>query len=446
MVLDEPYEDAVRLRHLEEQDAARLEAGRAAFLDLEISVLRALANALRDRDAVSLWPLCLNVLNEALSADEATFYFRMDRWFYGYDIASGEGEGKGYLSVYPGGLSNLLMIIGYCEKELTIGTMDRTKRLMPPAVLDDASFRSYFQAIGQPWQPELDRPLDHFVELGSQEAAFGDAFQHRVSQAIPGEFTVTISRDVKQKFAASIERLMSAIEEELSQTSTQFIDTSPVLQPMLQRSASVNAAPDAGNVFRKDDDIWTIRYAGTTVQLPAGLSGLDYLAYLLQRPGRECEVQELDAAIRGNLGPAPSPAGALSVSDADGIRVGGIGDAGDLTDEKTIKAARARVPELKNDLKNAIASGDTDATAEIRRDLREIQRYLRETIGLHGRPRTAADPKEKARINVQRRIALAIERIAKKHAALGAHLTSSVRTGNYCVYDPPTSERITWTC
>ena len=131
----------------------------------------------------------------------------MDRWGYGYTIASGRGEDKGYLTAFPGGLSHLLMVIGHCEKELTIGTMDRTKGRMPPAVLDDASFRSYFQAVGQPWHRELDEALDHFVELGSQEAAFWTEYRERVNEAIENEFyaEVVIRTKIKQKLVATFE-------------------------------------------------------------------------------------------------------------------------------------------------------------------------------------------------------------------------------------------------
>ena len=203
LVLDGPYEAVARIANLDEQTATRVDAGRLVFLDLEIDVLRTLANALRSRDTENLWPECLKLLTDALLADDAAFYLQMDQWGYGYDIASGKGEGDGYLAVFPGGLSHLLIVIGHCEKELTIGTMDRTKRLIPPAVLDDASFSSYFQAIGQPWQGELDRALDQFIELGLHESVFWTEYRERVNEAIENEFyaEIVFRTKVKQKLA-----------------------------------------------------------------------------------------------------------------------------------------------------------------------------------------------------------------------------------------------------
>ncbi len=43
---------------------------------------------------------------------------------------------------------------------------------------------------------------------------------------------------------------------------------------------------------------------------------------------------------------------------------------------------------------------------------------------------------ERARVNAQRRLADAIQRIRTSHAPLGAHLADAVRTGLSCSYDP----------
>ena len=47
----------------------------------------------------------------------------------------------------PGGLTELLELIGYCEKELTLGTMDQTKRALMPIVESD-DFDPYLAALG----------------------------------------------------------------------------------------------------------------------------------------------------------------------------------------------------------------------------------------------------------------------------------------------------------
>ncbi len=441
LVLQEPYEEAARQESLDEETAARVEAGRAAFLNLEIDVLRTLANALRTRDDRKLWPQCLCLLTEALRADDAALYLQMDQWSYGYDVVSGKGQDKGYLPVFPGGLSNLLLIIGSCEKELAIGTMDRTKSLLPPAVRENASFGSYFQAVGHPWEAQLDQALDHFAVLESQEASFWTEYRERVNEAIENEFyaEVVVRTKVRQKWAGVFEPHVRTFAE-WSSTHLELAGTIP----MLQLSLPDRPIPERANMIRKDDGIWTIRYAGTTVHLPH-VMGLEYLAYLLRHPGRDYGVEELDATIRGNLRPASDISGGLSLSTAEGFRVGGIGDAGDQIDKESEKTLQARQRQLSKALKKAVASGNTAAADEIRSEQAWIRGYLKQTLGLGGRPRKANDSKEKARINVQRHIKRATGQIEQRHPVLGAYLTSFVRTGDYCIYDPPLADRVPWT-
>jgi hypothetical protein len=58
-------------------------------------------------------------------------------------------------------------------------------------------------------------------------------------------------------------------------------------------------------------------------------------------------------------------------------------------------------------------------------------------VGLGGRQRTSLDPAERARKAVTGRIREAIGHIEVVHSELGRHLRRSIRTGTFCVYDPP---------
>ena len=68
-------------------------------------------------------------------------------------------------------------------------------------------------------------------------------------------------------------------------------------------------------------------------------------------------------------------------------------------------------------------------------------RSCRRAVGLGGRARRAGGATERARVNVQRRIADAIHRIQEHDATLGRHLSRAVRTGAYLSYLPERAER-----
>lgn len=67
---------------------------------------------------------------------------------------------------------------------------------------------------------------------------------------------------------------------------------------------------------------------------------------------------------------------------------------------------------------------------------------LTAAYGLGKRSRPSGDPGEKARSAVTWRIRAAIRRIEEVHPALAEHLTRSVSTGRFCVYDP--SPAVAW--
>jgi hypothetical protein len=57
-------------------------------------------------------------------------------------------------------------------------------------------------------------------------------------------------------------------------------------------------------------------------------------------------------------------------------------------------------------------------------------------VGLGGRDRRAGGAAERARVNVQRRLKDALDRISAADAELGRHVSRSVRTGTFCCYEP----------
>ena len=74
-----------------------------------------------------------------------------------------------------------------------------------------------------------------------------------------------------------------------------------------------------------------------------------------------------------------------------------------------------------------------------------ISRELSAAVGLGGRDRRAADVSEKARLRVTKTVKLAIERIGEQSRALAYHLSSTIRTGNFCSYVPDPDNPPRWT-
>jgi hypothetical protein len=164
-----------------------------------------------------------------------------------------------------------------------------------------------------------------------------------------------------------------------------------------------------------EGDVWVLSHADRVLRLRAS-RGLEMLARLVAEPGRELHVLDL-----GGGGGAP------------GIDTG---DAGPLLDAEARAAYRDRYEDLEQAIAEAEADNDSARAekARVERDL--LADELARGVGLGGRERRAGAAAERARVNVQRRLKDALDRIAAADPELGRHLSRSLRTGTFCRYDP----------
>lgn len=200
-------------------------------------------------------------------------------------------------------------------------------------------------------------------------------------------------------------------------------------------TARYDVADGDVGVFRRDGDIRTVTFLGTTVLL-RDLKGMQYLARLLAAPGREFHVLDLVNAVNGVAtarGPAPE----------DGLHVGAH-DADLLLDDQARRAYRRRLAEVDEDIAEAEEMGDPERAALARADRDHLVAELARAFGLGGRKRQSASRSERARVSVTRATRYALKRIAEQHPVLADHLARTVRTGTYCAYEPDPRAPITW--
>jgi tetratricopeptide (TPR) repeat protein len=163
-----------------------------------------------------------------------------------------------------------------------------------------------------------------------------------------------------------------------------------------------------------EGDVWVIS-RGARVLRQRASRGLAMLARLIAEPDREIHALDLGGA------------GAPGVD---------TGDAGPLLDAEARADYRERYEDLEQAIADAEANNDTLRAEKARVEREQLADELARGVGLGGRERRAGAAVERARVNVQRRLKDAIERIAAADPELGRHLTRSVRTGTHCCYEP----------
>jgi hypothetical protein len=164
--------------------------------------------------------------------------------------------------------------------------------------------------------------------------------------------------------------------------------------------------------IEREDDVWRLGFGGAVHRIKHN-RGIELVARLVAEPAREIHALELAGS-----------------EIADG------GDAGEVLDREAIASYRARVAELRQELDEAESFNDPGRQARAAAELEALQEQLAAGVGLGNRQRRSGAANERARVNVQRRIADAIKRISEISPELGRHLERSIRTGMVCSYDP----------
>jgi hypothetical protein len=180
--------------------------------------------------------------------------------------------------------------------------------------------------------------------------------------------------------------------------------------PSARPAASASASPRIA--LSQEGEMWTLRAGDDAWNLKPS-KGLSYLAMLIAHPHREIHVAQMVGA---------------------GEEV--TGDAGPLLDEAAKESYRRRATDIREALDEATAHGDVGRVERARAELEALGEELARAVGLGRRDRKAASDVERMRVNVQRRLRDAIERVRAQSPALGRYLDASIRTGSFCSYSP----------
>jgi len=180
--------------------------------------------------------------------------------------------------------------------------------------------------------------------------------------------------------------------------------------------------PAAGQwSLRRDGEDWLLQAGSEHARLRDG-RGLHYLRALLAAPGSDIPALDL---VAGRPGLVPS-------------------DSGPLLDATARSTYRDRIRQLDDELTAADRTGDSIAAEKAHRERQALVSELRRATGLAGRPRRATADAERARVNVTRTLRATMDRITMAAPIAGAHLTSSIRTGTMCRYQPATGGPDRW--
>lgn len=269
----------------------------------------------------------------------------------------------------------------------------------------------------------------------------GDRVAHRshgreLARLIPGASFVKVPGRAHFPWEEDTAPVLDAMERFLGVPTTAGSgEGRSATDPAVSRAATAPGPHRA--VLRRDGEVWVVGLDDRT-SLLKDVKGLHYLAALLRRPGVESHAVELVAAVEGGR-PAATPPGRELPS-----RRGPDGDLGPVLDRQARQRFRRHLADLHTEVEAARAANDVDRAAALQAEIDAVSEHLASAVGLGGRDRATRSTVERARVKVTRLLRDAIRRIEQVDPELGQLLGGAIRTGTYCVYQPPLHGALRW--
>jgi hypothetical protein len=167
--------------------------------------------------------------------------------------------------------------------------------------------------------------------------------------------------------------------------------------------------------------VWFVGRGSEESAIPAR-RGLEHLHALLTQPGTEV--------------PALRLAGGVVTVEQAGL--------GEVVDAQALSAYRRRLSEIDIELDEADARGDAARGEALTAERDALLAEVSAATGLGGRLRTSGSGAERARVTVRKAIAAALDAIHGADPVVARHLTTHVRTGLRCCYEPDPDAPVDW--
>lgn len=441
------YEEADYLPELTAGDGERLEQIRPKLFDLKLDIVEELASSVSRRGPARLWEKCLSLLTECLLNDEPEFLLRIDHLYTGFDIRRPDTSEQG-LGYDPGGLSNLLELIGHCEEELTIGAFAKTRRALGNDLVSrlrssEGPGLDYFRACSVLPREQLDSLLDGFLALESQAQEFWKGYITRVNEALGNEFyeEVEIREKVKRHLAHKFEPHL----RRFSDVSKAYLESYGE-PPEVRLTHTVLGSQEGRNMFRREGQTWSVVYDSKHITLDHS-DGATYIAYLLEHPDTHLRVHDLYAIAHPNR-PA---SGVKPYTDVSSEELADIGLSPDnqrsptdrQDDAELFSTYRKAQTDLQKELDEAHGKGDSRKVDELQTQLENVNRLISARFRPDGRPRLPGDRNKRAYDRVSKAIEPVKRFIKQHHSSLARHLDNSLHYDTY-VYHYSPEPPITW--
>jgi len=446
------YDVAPFIQGLTEEDAIKIEGIRDKLFNLKISVLERLYNSAKRKNKNKLITDCVKIINKYLTAEEIDFLIKKDH-FYNNLVNVSNGENSYYLNIdnslinHNAGLSDLFMVIGHFYKEIELSTMDEVHESLEE-LPGKRIPKSYYRAIGKPWQDELNQIIFFYVCLEERDKLFWDSYSNQINSmhyhnviGHSDDIELSLLQMKKEPIVMTPELFAEKYmnEEDFKQIVNE--GDRPIVLLSELPPVDVLKTPDLNYVFRKMKKGWHIVYENNKAFF-RNYIGFEYIVHLLAKRAEEYDASYLYQAVKG-YSHSSNP---LQNMTEEQLQKEGVSKAGSksekLVDSETIRQFNEKIQEYEDQFNEAINNGDYNKADSIEQEKEIFIEWSKKEFGENYKRRTENIDKKRVRDAVKNAIRRAITAIGSEIPPLAEHLKHAIKTRHGIGYYP--TEDITW--
>ena len=284
-----------------------------------------------------------------------------------------------------------------------------------------STLENFDEAIGR---------FEDAIEMATRLSSVGWAARAQLSLA-----QALLQRNTKADALKARELLEIGRATAATLGATELVDIAALLAARLRSEPAFDATvqDEVSNLFHREDDFWTVTFGGKTVRLRQA-KGLTYISHLVANPGQEIHVLKLEALAHGE--PVAGSGEVAAVESAS--------DAGEVLDTKAVNEYRRRAKEIAEELEEARDHNDLGRVEMLSTELGSIEHELRTASGLGRRTRKVGSNVERARVRIKNSISASLLRLREAHPELARHFDRTLKTGEFCSYEPGSGESGKW--
>lgn len=185
----------------------------------------------------------------------------------------------------------------------------------------------------------------------------------------------------------------------------------------------------ADNIFRRNGDIWQVRYNGNKDFVLLPTKGAEYLCSLLARPNQKTPIVELICGATINHCTHLMD---LHRAAEEGLRISVnhpmFTTYGKVSDFEAVKKCRDAAITLQGDIERARKDNDIAKVDACSQQITNLMAYVSEAMGL-GKLRDAGDKRKTLSDGCRNAVQRVIKKIAETDATFGDHLRRSIKFG-----------------